>query len=40
MLGVTVDVVAIVAVVVTVAAVFLINPVHVFWKHASFLGMR
>jgi hypothetical protein len=36
MLGVTVDAKAIVAVVVTVGAVFLITPVRVFWKYASF----
>jgi hypothetical protein len=37
MLGVTVDAVAVVAVVVMVGAVFLITPVRVFWKHVSFL---
>jgi hypothetical protein len=37
MLGVTVDVVAIVAVVVMVGTVFLITPVRVFWKHVRFL---
>jgi hypothetical protein len=37
MLGVTVDVVAIVVVVMTARAVLLITPVCVFWKHMSFL---
>jgi hypothetical protein len=37
MLGVTVDAVAVVAVVMMVGAVFLITPVRVFWKHTSFL---
>jgi hypothetical protein len=37
MLGVTVDAIAIVAVVVMVGAVFLITPARVFWKHVSFL---
>jgi hypothetical protein len=37
MLGVTVDVVAIVMVVMTARAVLLITPVCVFWKHMSFL---
>jgi hypothetical protein len=37
MLGVTMDVVAVVTVVVTVGAIFLITSVCVFWKHVSFL---
>jgi hypothetical protein len=37
MLIVTVDAIVVVTVVVMAGAAFLITPVHVFWKHSSFL---
>jgi hypothetical protein len=37
MLGVIVYAIVVVAVVVMVGVVFLITPLHVFWKHASLL---